>query len=148
MRRRVAWARSCRTDRARGRGAVSSSLLRLLIHCSLTLELWYSFTMETAATTAHPATPGRRPAIWWWSVTMLALSLAAFFPTYFGRFPGFEGTSAAVHFHVATMLAWLALTIAQPILIRGRRIGLHRQLGRLAYALLPVVAVGFWLVMR
>lgn len=79
---------------------------------------------------------------------MLALALAAFFPTYFGRFPGFEGTSASVHFHVATMLAWFALTIAQPILVHRRQIELHRRLGRLSYALLPVIAVGFWLVMK
>ena len=79
---------------------------------------------------------------------MLALALAAFFPTYFGRFPGFEGTSASVHFHVATMLAWIALTIAQPILIQRGRVDLHRQLGRFTYALLPIIAVGFWLVMR
>jgi hypothetical protein len=105
--------------------------------------------MATATTTtANPPVSSRRPAIWWWSGTMLALAIAAFFPTYFGRFPGFEGTSASVHFHVATMLAWVALTIAQPILIQRRRIDLHRLFGRLTYALLPVIAVGFWLVMR
>ena len=84
----------------------------------------------------------------WWPVTVLALALAAFFPTYFVRFPGFHGTSSSVHFHVATMLAWMALTIAQPILIRQRRFEVHRQLGRLSYALLPLIAAGFWLVMR
>jgi hypothetical protein len=87
-------------------------------------------------------------ALWWWPATVLALALAAFFPSYFGRFPGFHGTSPSVHFHVATMLAWMALTIAQPILIRRRRFDLHRQLGRLSYLLLPLLAVGFWLVMR
>jgi hypothetical protein len=38
-------------------------------------------------------------------------------------------SSSGVHFHAATMLAWMALTIAQPILIHRRRFELHRQLG-------------------
>jgi hypothetical protein len=67
--------------------------------------------------------------IWWWPAAVLVLAMAAFFPTYFGLFPGFTGTSAAVHFHVATMLGWIALGIAQPILIHHRRSALHRKLG-------------------
>lgn len=89
-----------------------------------------------------------RPSLAWWPSAVLVLALVAFFPTYFGLFPQFAGTSASVHFHVATMLAWLALTTAQPILIRRRLVGLHRQLGRLTYAWLPVLAAGFCLVMR
>ncbi len=105
--------------------------------------------METSAPLAGPSPRAdRQIAIWWWPATLLVLSLLAFFPTYFVRFPGFAGTSAKVHFHVVTMLAWVALSIAQPILIQRRRVDLHRQLGRLAYALLPLIAVGFWWVMR
>ena len=88
-----------------------------------------------------------RAAIWGWPVLVLGLAVAGFFPTYFGRFPQFEGTSAKVHFHVSTMLGWLGLTIAQPVLIaRGHR-EVHRRLGRLSYFFLPVVLAGFWLVM-
>ncbi|HEY0707631.1 MAG TPA: hypothetical protein VGG33_12590 [Polyangia bacterium] len=107
--------------------------------------------METTASLAPASPPGRRPwaaPVFWWPATMLALATAAFFPTYFARFPGFEGTTAKVHFHVATMLAWIALTVAQPILIYRRQVELHRRIGQLAYALLPLVAVGFWLVMK
>jgi len=91
---------------------------------------------------------GARPSLSWWPGAVLVLALVAFFPTYFGLFPGFAGTSASVHFHVATMLGWLAIAIAQPILIRRRRVDLHRVLGRLTYAWLPVLAAGFLLVMR
>src|SRR5688572_5490543 len=90
--------------------------------------------------------PSRR--IWWWPALVLVLAGAAFFPTYFGRFPAFEGTSFTVHFHVATVVAWIALGIAQPILIARGRVELHRQVGRLVYALLPLIAVGFALVLR
>ena len=84
----------------------------------------------------------------WWPAALLALALAAFFPTYFGLFPGFPGTSVAVHFHVATMLAWLLLGISQPLLIRRRQIALHRSLGRVVYLLLPLIALGFWGIVR
>jgi len=97
---------------------------------------------------ASETSADRPPVFSWWPVTVLVLALAAFLPSYFGRLPGFQGTSPAVHFHAVTMLAWLALTITQPILIRRRRFGVHRQVGLLAYALLPLLAVGFWLVMR
>ncbi|MDX2055000.1 MAG: hypothetical protein SFV15_21535 [Polyangiaceae bacterium] len=89
-----------------------------------------------------------RPSHLWWPGAVLALALVAFFPTYFGFFPEFAGTSASVHFHVATMLTWIMFTIAQPILIRRKRVELHRRLGQLTYAWLPVLAAGFWLVMR
>jgi hypothetical protein len=89
-----------------------------------------------------------RPSLAWWPGAVLVLAFVAFFPTYFGRFPEFAGTSASVHFHVATLLVWLALAIAQPILIRRRRVELHRRLGGLTYAWLPVLAASFLLVMR
>lgn len=84
----------------------------------------------------------------WWPIAMVLLAVAGFFPTYFGRFPRFEGTSASVHFHVATMLAWIGLAIAQPILVRRGRLEWHRRLGKLTYALLPVIALGFGLILR
>jgi hypothetical protein len=104
--------------------------------------------MDPVMARQNQATANRRPAVWWWPVTVVVLALAAFFPTYFGRFPGFPGTSSSVHVHVAIMFAWMALTIVQPILIHRRRFELHRQLGRLSYILLPLLAAGFWLVMR
>lgn len=87
-------------------------------------------------------------SMWWWPALVLVLAIAAFFPTYFGRFPAFENTSAVVHFHVATVVAWLALGVAQPILVARGRVALHRTLGHAVYVLLPIIAVGFALVMR
>ncbi len=76
-------------------------------------------------------------------LALIALAIAGFFPTYFGRFPEFVGTSAAIHFHVATLALWLGLALTQTILVRRRRVDLHRRLGRAAYALVPLMLVGF-----
>ena len=98
---------------------------------------------------AHQPPAARRlPTVVWWPVGLLAVSVVAFFPTYFGRMPGFAGTSGAVHFHLATMIAWMALTIVQPILISRRQVALHRALGRATYLLLPVIALGFAMILR
>lgn len=104
--------------------------------------------METTAPLGDDRPRVRQPALWAWPAALLAMSLAAFFPTYFGRFPHFEGTSVSLHFHVTTMLLWLGLTLIQPILVARRQLAWHRRLGRLAYVLLPVIALGFFLVMR
>lgn len=83
----------------------------------------------------------------YWPAGLLVAVVVGFFPTYFERFPGFAGTSGAVHFHAATMLLWLGLGIAQPILVRRGRFDLHRRLGRATYGLLPLIAAGFWLIL-
>jgi hypothetical protein len=72
-----------------------------------------------------------------------ALAFVGFFPTYFGHFPRFVGTSAAIHFHVATLLLWLGFALAQALLVRRGRVDLHRRAGKLAYALIPLMLVGF-----
>jgi hypothetical protein len=76
---------------------------------------------------------------------LAALAFAGFFPTYFGRFPRFAGTSWAIHFHVVTLLLWLAFALAQALLVRSGRVDLHRRAGKLAYALIPIMFVGFYL---
>jgi uncharacterized membrane protein len=70
-----------------------------------------------------------------WFAALLAIAIFAFWPSYFGRLPG-EPT-IYMHVHAAVMLAWMALLIAQPVLIRARRPDLHRALGQASYVLAP-----------
>jgi len=76
-------------------------------------------------------------------LALFALAFAGFFPTYFGRFPQFVGTSAAIHFHVATLVLWLSLALTQTLLVRRGRVDIHRRVGKLAYGLIPLMIVGF-----
>jgi uncharacterized membrane protein len=99
--------------------------------------------METTAPLEDDRSRARKPALWVWPAALLVMALAAFFPTYFGRFPRFEGTSVSLHFHVTTMLLWVGLTLIQPMLVTRRQLVWHRRLGRLAYVLLPVITLGF-----
>jgi hypothetical protein len=73
-------------------------------------------------------------------VGLFGLALIAFWPMYVSRLSG-GGISGYVHAHAAAMTLWLGLMIAQPFLLRAGRRSLHRALGKLSYAVVPVAVV-------
>lgn len=77
---------------------------------------------------------------------LLLTSAVGFHSAYFSRFPTFEGSGWQVHFHLATVLAWLTMLAAQARLAATGRLGRHRAVGRASYALVPLVVAGFVLV--
>jgi hypothetical protein len=77
------------------------------------------------------------------TLVLAVIAFAGFFPTYFGRFPRFAGTTAAIHFHAATLVLWLGVALVQTVLVRRGRSDLHRRVGKLAYVLIPLMVVGF-----
>jgi hypothetical protein len=75
----------------------------------------------------------------------------AFFRTYFAFFPTFEGSPAftvLLHFHVLTLIAWFLMLIVQPLLIWKGKIDLHRKVGKSSYLLVPLILLGFGLVIN
>lgn len=70
---------------------------------------------------------------------LLLASLAAFWPKYLSK-PA-SSIDAYTHVHAFAMLAWCGLLIAQPLLIRSERRRMHRALGAVSYALVPVLLV-------
>jgi hypothetical protein len=61
---------------------------------------------------------------------LLALSIPAFRPDYYAKFPAVDGYT---HAHALLGALWLLALIAQPLLIRSRRMHLHRTAGRTAW---------------
>jgi hypothetical protein len=72
-------------------------------------------------------------------VLFLALTVWAFWPSYFARL--FEQPSPWFHAHGVVLTLWLVLLVVQAQLIRTRRRGLHRTLGKLSFVLAPAVVV-------
>ncbi|HEU5289693.1 MAG TPA: hypothetical protein VFU05_03560 [Cyclobacteriaceae bacterium] len=71
---------------------------------------------------------------------LVVLVLLGFWKSYFSRF--FNGTldyAFYFHFHAAVMLLWIAALIIQPILIRQKKLGIHRLTGRLTYIVMPIL---------
>ena len=68
--------------------------------------------------------------------------LAGFVPDIFEHFTGKHVQYAPiVHFHAAVFLGWLVLLTTQMTLIRSGRVHLHRKLGLLGLAMIPVMLV-------
>lgn len=85
--------------------------------------------------------PLRRTAAWgtgaWpWILLLLAAAVLGFWKPYFGRLGAAE---ALAHLHASAMLAWIGMLVAQPILVRRRRMAWHRRLGKVSYAVVPLV---------
>lgn len=72
-------------------------------------------------------------------LALLAAAIAAFWPKYLSQAKG--SIDATTHLHAFSMLAWSALLIAQPFLIRARLRPAHRALGVLSYAVAALVMI-------
>jgi len=95
--------------------------------------------MVAAAAAGSKAKPRLYLTAGWWVALLLLLAIVAFWPVYIVRLP-FEA-ELYVNLHVAGVVIWMLLLIAQPWLIgRGRR-PLHKRIGRLSYVLVPWIAV-------
>ena len=100
--------------------------------------------MAVSATGAVPRRPGPwgiGSGAWMWG--LVALVGVGFWKTYFSRL----GLADAVtHLHAGLMLAWMAMLLVQPWLIRTRRMALHRQIGQFSYGVMPgVLLTALWL---
>ena len=80
----------------------------------------------------------------YWFAAFLVLTVAAFWPSYFGLLPA--RLDLLTHAHAALMTIWLAMLIAQPFLIRRDRRPIHRLIGRTSYGLVPMIVV-VWILL-
>lgn len=82
----------------------------------------------------------------YWFMLFIVLSFAGFYTTYFTRI--FEPTPSIIHFHFVLMALWLAMLIAQPFLIKYKKLSWHRLLGKISYVLVPLLLFTGFLLMR
>jgi hypothetical protein len=72
-------------------------------------------------------------------VVFLALTVWAFWPSYFSRL--FEQPTLLHHAHGIVLALWLVMLVTQAQLIRTQRRALHRQIGKASYVLAPAVVL-------
>lgn len=73
-------------------------------------------------------------------IGLIGLVLLGFWPSYFSKFVnGTENYPFYFHFHATMMALWILLLIVQPILIRKKKLTIHKLLGRLTYILMPLL---------
>lgn len=81
---------------------------------------------------------GYKNVVWIFIIITLVV-FAGFSKTYFLKLGAPSQFSLVHHIHGVIMILWLALLIAQPILVSKKKIELHRKLGKLSYFLMPVL---------
>jgi len=73
-------------------------------------------------------------------IILIPLILLGFFKSYFVQFPNFEKkTTIIVHFHALCLSCWVLLLIVQPLLVRYKKLKIHRTLGKFTYVLVPLI---------
>lgn len=82
----------------------------------------------------------------YWFLLLIVLVFAGFYNSYFSVF--FEPKKPILHLHFALMVVWIAMLITQPFLIKYKKFGVHRMLGRISYVLVPLVLISAFLMIR
>lgn len=73
-------------------------------------------------------------------VVLVAFVAAGFYKPYFALIPHFDASiTPLVHAHAVLLMCFVALLIAQPLLIRYQRRRLHKSLGVFTYFLMPLL---------
>lgn len=80
---------------------------------------------------------------------LVPLVLLGFWKTYFSKFFGDTSSlTGYVHFHAIVMTGWVTLLIAQPMLIKQKKLKIHRLLGKVSYFLMPLILVSMLLLIH
>jgi len=77
-------------------------------------------------------------------VVLFLVALLAFWPTYLSLSP--SASSAYTHLHALTAAIWMLILVVQPVLIKSRRVALHRTIGKATYFLAPLIVVSILLL--
>ena len=78
----------------------------------------------------------------YYAAGLIVFAVLGFWPTYFSKFiDGTADFNFYYHFHFMMAASWIALLIVQPILIRKKKLPIHRQVGKLSFVILPLFFV-------
>jgi hypothetical protein len=82
----------------------------------------------------------------YWFLLLIVLVFGGFYTTYLSVI--FDNHPPLIHIHFVLMTMWIAMLIAQPFLIKFKKLAIHRALGKISYVLVPLVLVSAFLMMR
>lgn len=80
---------------------------------------------------------------WTWVIGLLVISFIAFWPTYYAVI---SESDFHVHFHAVTAMLWFTLLLVQPVLIKKRKLRLHRLFGKISYPVAGLVIISIVLL--
>ena len=74
---------------------------------------------------------------------MFLIALVAFWPSYLSQI---FSASTYIHVHAFLAASWMLMLVAQPMLIRAKRLAWHRLIGRISYVTAPLMVVSIVLL--
>ena len=78
---------------------------------------------------------------------LIVLVFLGFWPSYFSKFLHANvGFTLYFHFHALMLSLWLCALVVQPILIRKKKLRLHKAMGKVTYFLFPLVILSIILL--
>lgn len=80
---------------------------------------------------------------WIFIVGLFLISAVVFWPRYYSRL--FDA-SFYLHLHAITAILWFSLLVAQPLLIKKRKLKVHRLLGKLSYPVAAMIVISIILL--
>lgn len=86
------------------------------------------------------------PNMGYWLMIFIPLIFAGFYVTYFSQLS--LSLPRIMHIHFALMSCWVLMLIVQPLLIRYRKLSLHKSIGKASYLVVPLVILTTWMMMR
>ena len=98
--------------------------------------------MEESFTNVYRAKKIRFEKSGYYFIGLVVLVILGFWPTYFSKyFYGTANFNFYFHFHALMMSLWILALIIQPILIKKKKLSIHRMIGKLTYVLMPLVFI-------
>lgn len=82
----------------------------------------------------------------YWFLLLIVLVIGGFYSSYFTKL--FDDHPPIIHIHFILMMLWIAMLIAQPFMIKFKKLSIHRTLGKVSYVLVPLVLVSAFLMIR
>lgn len=87
-----------------------------------------------------------RRGIAYWYLLLIPLIGWGFYQTYFASI--FAPRASIIHIHFALMMIWAAMLITQPLLIRHKKLAIHRTIGKASYVVMPLLLITGFLLIR
>lgn len=84
----------------------------------------------------------------WLILAVILLIIWGFSKPYFLLFPEFQGVMSVEHYHFVLMAMWCVILFTQPLLIKYKKIEIHRILGKLTFILIPLLLHSIFLVIK
>ncbi|HET9746125.1 MAG TPA: hypothetical protein VFP97_10445 [Chitinophagaceae bacterium] len=82
----------------------------------------------------------------YWYLLLIPLIGWGFYQTYFASL--FAPRPSVIHIHFALMMMWAAMLITQPLLIRYKKLVIHRTIGKISYVVMPLLLITGFLLAR